>query len=288
MNVAITKKLGAAEFQLTMECTIQEGTFTCLVGPSGSGKTTFLKIVAGLLEADAGVIHFDGHCWFDKSTKTLVPAQKRNIGYVFQEYAVFPNMTVEGNMDYAFGKLKNKTLKDTLVSIMELQDLLKEVPGHLSGGQKQRVALAMALCRQPKLLLLDEPLGALDHAMRSKMQQYISEVHKKYKLTTIMVTHDIAETYILADKVIQLDKGSVVKEGTADQVYGTASISGKFSFNGVVVDKTPSGILHIITVLINNEACKVVVTHHEANFIEIGDKVRVASKAFNPVIQKIN
>ena len=182
-------------FLLQADCDIPIGQLTTLFGASGAGKTTILKILAGLLPTtpQKGFIKFGENVWLDTDKKINIPPQKRSIGFVFQDYALFPNKTVRGNLEYALEKGANQQIIADLMAIMELNELQNRFPDTLSGGQKQRVALARALVRQPQLLLLDEPLSALDTQMRHRLQQYILLVHKTYNLTTILVSHDIAQ-----------------------------------------------------------------------------------------------
>ncbi|GKT31793.1 molybdenum ABC transporter ATP-binding protein, partial [Aduncisulcus paluster] len=164
-----------------------EGDFVALAGQSGSGKTTLLRILAGLEEAQ-GTIQVGDESWLD-DTKSL-PVQKRKIGFVFQDYALFPNMSVEENLLYV---TKDKLLADKLLEMIELSELRDRFPNTLSGGQKQRVSLCRAMMNKPKLLLMDEPLSALDPNMRTKLQYEILTLHKEFGTTTIMVSHDPSE-----------------------------------------------------------------------------------------------
>ena len=190
--------------------TINRGDFVALVGKSGSGKSTLLRILAGLEDAK-GEIEVFGTKWL--SNKFKLPPQKREIGFVFQDYALFENMSVEQNLLYV---KKDKPLADKLLNLSELEHLKDKYPKHLSGGQKQRVALCRALMKRPKILLLDEPLSALDSTMRKKLQEEILKVHKEFNLTTIMVSHDKAEIYKLANRVLKLSNGKVINNSPID------------------------------------------------------------------------
>ena len=184
---------------------------TVLFGKSGAGKSTILKMIAGLLEPTNGQIIINNEVWFDKSKKINLPPQKRKVGFVFQDYALFPNMTVKENLLYALDDKKNLKKVDEILEVTELVSLSNIKPETLSGGQRQRVALARALVREPKILLLDEPLSALDFAMRAKLQDELLKVQQYFNLTTILVSHDISEVFKLAHNVIELeDRKSVV------------------------------------------------------------------------------
>ena len=190
----------------------------CLFGHSGAGKTTLLRILAGLTKPDKGRIVFNDTIWFDSEKKINIPPQERNVGYMFQDYALFPNMSVEKNISFA-QKQKNKTETDQLISLFELDTLRHQHPGKLSGGQKQRVALARALAAKPNLLLLDEPLSALDWDMRSSLQLEIVKAHELMNSITLLVSHDIQEVIQLASSVLVLKNGTVVKSGKPSDVF---------------------------------------------------------------------
>ncbi len=165
-------------FELRVEFTIPKGRLAVLYGVSGAGKTTLLRMLAGLEQPDDGCIEVDGEKWFHRKQKVCVPPQKRSAGFVFQNYALFPTMTVRRNLEYAAGRRKDPRV-DILMEMIELAELQHRYPQNLSGGQQQRVALARALIRQPKILPLDEPLSALDEAMRVKLLEQILCLHKE-------------------------------------------------------------------------------------------------------------
>jgi len=190
----------------------------CVFGRSGAGKTTLLRMIAGLTQPQEGHIAFNGTTWFDSKNKINVPPQKRNIGYMFQNYALFPNMNVEKNI--IFGqKEENQDEIENLLTIFDLQTLRKQNPNKLSGGQKQRVALARALASHPSILLLDEPLSALDMEMRMSLQREINKAHEISNVLTILVTHDVDEVFALAHKVLLIENGKIAKCGTPGDVF---------------------------------------------------------------------
>jgi molybdate transport system ATP-binding protein len=203
---------------LDVNITIKSGEVLALYGPSGAGKTSVLRAIAGLLKPTQGSVIVEGQKWFDNTDGTNLEVQERSIGMVFQDYALFPNMTVAENIAYALKKGQAKTIVEELIELVELQQLAAKRPQVLSGGQRQRVALARALVRQPKLLLLDEPLNALDTELRIRMQDLILALHQKYKLTTIMVSHDMLEVFKMADRVVMLQDGKILKEGKVAEV----------------------------------------------------------------------
>ena len=200
IEIDIKKSLGSFDLQISLS--LEKGEFVLLQGKSGSGKTTFLRILAGLEEAQ-GVIRIGDDYWL-KGSKAL-PPQKREIGFVFQDYALFENMTVEQNLLYV---KKDRKLAFHLLDITELTSLKGRYPGELSGGEKQRVALARALMRRPKILLLDEPLSALDGELKTKLKEEIKLLHNEFNTTTVMVSHD-DEDRMLAERTIYLEKGQL-------------------------------------------------------------------------------
>jgi len=208
INIQKTLHGSQGQMQLAVKLDIEEGSFTVIMGKSGSGKTTLLRILAGL-EKSEGDIVVDGKSW-----KGL-PPQQRKIGFVFQDYALFEHMSVEENLLF----MKNdKALAKELLAKTELSLLASRNVKNLSGGQKQRVSLCRAMMNQPKLLLMDEPLSSLDEEMRVKLIEEIEKLHTHFGTTTLMVSHDANASYALADRVILLEQGKIIKDGTKEQV----------------------------------------------------------------------
>ena len=282
-----TLQSSGGKMQLNVDVTIPKGEFVTLYGKSGAGKTSILRILAGLMQPEKGKVEVEGIIWYDSKKNISLSPQKRKVGLVFQEYALFPNMTVKENLEYALPKGDSSAIIDELIEIVELGDLKNRKPHSLSGGQQQRAALARSLIQKPQLLLLDEPLSALDAEMRSKLQQYIVRLHREYHLTTIMVSHDVSEILKMSDLVIELTDGKITKTGTSQDVFGHKELSGKFQFTGEILTIEKQDVIHIISVNIGNELVKVVADEKEASKLTIGDRVIVASKAFNPVIKKV-
>jgi molybdate transport system ATP-binding protein len=197
-------------------------------------------------------------------------------------------MTVKENLWYALEHRQDPVIITQLLDIIELESLKNRKSGTLSGGQKQRVSLARALVGQPDILLLDEPLSALDEGIRSKLQDYILRVHEKYNLTTILVSHDLPEIFKLSDQIFLLNKGKIERSGTPSEVFLSNKISGKYRFTGSIIEKSKNDVVYVIGVLVGNNLIKVIATEDEGNSLNIGDKVMVVSKAFNPLILKLN
>lgn len=273
--------------QLSLNIDINKGSLVTLYGKSGVGKTSALRILAGLLTPDSGSIVVNGKVWFDADKKINLKPQQRKIGFVFQDYALFPNMTVRQNLEYGGGKQFDPHLVHSLIDMVDLKGLEARMPDTLSGGQKQRVALARALVQKPDILLLDEPLSALDTAIRTKLQEDILRVHREFGLTTLLISHDLGEIYRLSDRVMMMEEGKVVKQASADELFADRNISGKFKFTGEVLRIEAAEILSIVHVLIQNQVVKVVSRPSEIAGLRVGDTVLVASKAFNPVLYKL-
>ena len=280
IKIDIVKKLhgSSGHMDLNINKEIAEGDFVALSGKSGSGKTTLLRILAGLEEAK-GIIKVGDETWLDDK-RSLAP-QKRKIGYVFQDYALFANMSVEENLLFVN---KDRKLAEYLLEITELCELKDRLPNMLSGGQQQRVSLCRAMMNRPKLLLMDEPLSALDPSMRAKLQNEILTLHKEFGTTTIMVSHDPSEIYRLASRVLVLDFGEIISDGTPKDILLKTQGSQKFSFEGELLDITKVDVIYIAIVSIGQQLVEVVVSSEEAKNLKIGQSVRVSTKAFAPMI----
>lgn len=282
IHININKALHGSngEMNLNVDLDIKKGDFLALSGLSGSGKTTLLRILAGL-ESASGIIKIDGETWLDE--KFSLAVQKRQIGFVFQDYALFDNMNVEENLLFV---KKDKDLAHKLLELTELKQLAKRMPNTLSGGQKQRVSLCRAMMNRPKLLLLDEPLSALDPKMRTKLQNEILALHKEFETTTIMVSHDPSEIYRLSNRVIVLEQGKIINDGFAKDVLLKTSGSQKFSFEGELLDIVKTDVIYIAIISIGQQLVEVVLCKEEANELKIGEKVRVGTKAFAPTVSQ--
>ncbi|HNW65978.1 ABC transporter ATP-binding protein [Aliarcobacter cryaerophilus] len=283
ISLNIKKELHGSNgvMNLDINLSLQNGEFVALSGVSGSGKTTLLRVLAGLEEA-FGEIIVDGEIWLNEKIKK--PIQKRDIGFVFQDYALFPNLSVIDNLLYV---KKDKDLAKQLLSLTDLYELKNRYPNSLSGGQKQRVSLCRALMKRPKILLMDEPLSALDPHMRLKLQDEILTLHKEFKTTTIMVSHDPSEMYKLASRVLVLKDGKIIDDGLPKDILLKTQGSQKFSFEGELLDIIKVDVINIAIVAIGQQIVEVVISNIEAQNLIIGEKVNVSTKAFSPTIKKI-
>ena len=276
---------GAMQLQIGQQ--IERGHLVTLYGKSGAGKTSLLRILSGLMTPESGSIKVNDEVWFDSKKSINEKPGKRSIGMVFQSFALFPNMTVRENLLYGLRPGTSKGLVDELIGVVELNSLIDRKPATLSGGQQQRVALARALVARPKILLLDEPLSALDQVMRSKLQDYILDVHRRFELTTFLVSHDVGEIFKLSDLVIHLEDGQVKSTKTPNDFFSYRHLSGKFQFIGEVIELVAEDVIFVVTVLIDNHLVKIIADSTTAADLAVGDRVLVASKAFNPIIKKI-
>lgn len=195
---------------------------TVLFGPSGSGKSITLQTIAGFVHPESGYIKVNGNTLYDTKKKINIPPQKRKIGYLFQNYALFPHLTVTQNILFAYNKPSaHGALREIaeheelmgMLDIFELRGLENNYPAQLSGGQQQRVALARALMSKPELLLLDEPFAAIDLIIRKKLRLEIKELQKRLSIPMVFITHDIHEALMMADNLIIYDRGNVVQQG---------------------------------------------------------------------------
>jgi iron(III) transport system ATP-binding protein len=211
----IVKRFGSFTALADINLQVARGEFLCLLGPSGCGKTTLLRIIAGLETQDAGQVRVEG-----RDISHLPPAQ-RDYGIVFQNYALFPNLNVAENIGYGLrsNRAARRVRVEELLALMGLGGAERKYPSQLSGGQQQRVALARALATCPSMLLLDEPLSALDARVRVHLRQELKQLHQKLGITTIMVTHDQEEALSLADTVAVMDHGTLEQVGTPEQIY---------------------------------------------------------------------
>jgi len=290
ISIDIQKKLLTADGPITLsaQLDIQPGEFLSLFGKSGAGKTTLLRILAGLTSPDAGVIRVDGETWLDTRQHVNLPPQKRRIGFVFQDYALFPHLTVRQNVAFAADGRHDTAFIDQLLALTGLDALQDRKPDQLSGGQKQRGALARALARRPHLLLLDEPLSALDAETRLKLQEELLTIHRQLGVTTLIVSHDLGEVFKLSSRVLVLERGRIVRSGTPAEIFAGDNLSGHFRFTGDLLDIQANDVVFILSVLIGNVIVNVIATQEEIAGLRVGDKIIVTAKAFNPMIYKLS
>ena len=235
----VAKRYGPVEVLHPLSLAVAHGEFLTLLGPSGSGKTTVLRLIGGFTEASGGKILFDGQ------DITHLSANRRPFNTVFQDYALFPHMTVLENAGYGplvqrrNGEATRKLIDDTL-EIVGLSTLRDRYPAQLSGGQKQRVALARAIVCEPKVILLDEPLAALDATLRRQMQVFLKQIQRRIKTTFVFVTHDQDEAIMMSDRIVVMSEGSIEQTGSPKELYfrpQTRFVAGFFGDNNLIAGK---------------------------------------------------
>jgi molybdate transport system ATP-binding protein len=221
MGLRVKVKKIVNGFSLDAEWTIGNE-LAVLFGYSGAGKSLTLQMIAGLLSPNQGFIHLDERTFFDSSSGRNLPPQERSCGYVFQDLALFPHMTIRENVLYGahgLSKIEREQQAGNMIEKFRITGLEKKYPSEISGGQKQRVALARALIRRPDVLLLDEPFSALDNPLRAEMQHFLKEIRREFPIPIVFVTHDVLEAYSMADKIIIYSNGSVAQSGTPKEVF---------------------------------------------------------------------
>ena len=228
---SLTKRYGSVVAVSDVNLEIRRGEFLTLLGPSGSGKTTLLMMIAGFQDITSGDILLDG------TSIGQMPAEKRNFGMVFQGYALFPHMSVRDNVGYALSVRKHPKPQiaarvDEMLDLVQLAGFGDRLPSQLSGGQQQRVALARALCFSPSVLLLDEPLGALDRKLRVEVQAQLKDIHRRIGTTFVYVTHDQEEALSMSDRIVIMRGGAVEQLGTPVELYQQPATEFAASFLG--------------------------------------------------------
>ena len=235
----VFKRFGDVTAVSDFDLTVKDGEFVSLLGPSGCGKTTSLRMIAGFERATEGEIYIGDHCVSSHIKNTFVPPEKRDIGMVFQSYAVWPHMTVTENVAYPL-KIQKVPKEERAARVAEMLKLVhldeygSRYPHQLSGGQQQRVALARALVMRPGLLLLDEPLSNLDAKLRESMRFEISSIQKELGITVIYVTHDQSEAMTMSDRVVVMSRGVIQQIGTPYEIYRNPANKMVADFIGLV------------------------------------------------------
>jgi sulfate transport system ATP-binding protein len=270
---SVDKHYGAFQALHDVSVDALSGSLTALLGPSGSGKSTLLRVIAGLEVPDAGTVVIEGR------DVTAVPPQRRDIGFVFQHYAAFKHMTVRENV--AFGlkvrkrpKAEIKAKVDELLGIVGLAGYQERYPSQLSGGQRQRMALARALAVEPKVLLLDEPFGALDANVRAELRAWLRRLHEEVHVTTVLVTHDQEEAMELADEIVVLNEGRVEQTGAPRELYDAPANAFVMGFLGPVA-RLHGGLVRPHDLVIGVESDGGAVEAQVTRIVHLGFEVRV-------------
>lgn len=273
ISIVLQKELDGAggTIYLDVDIQVQSGSIVALMGPSGAGKTSILRMLSGIQTPDAGKIEVDGAVWYDRGRSIFMRPQERNVGLVFQDLALFPHMSVIDQIRYAASNDQEHKV-DELLSMMDLTKLRSKKPGQLSGGQQQRVALARSIIQSPKLLLLDEPLSALDYDMKVLMRDYIKKVHERYGMTIILVSHDRQDVLDLCDQAYYLVEGKITRQGKP----GKLSMINRLSVLGEVVDKRKQDDAWLVT--IEQDGHQSIIRIADASDISVGDQIKFTTR----------
>jgi len=288
IEIRVEKELvsPSGPFRMHIDTRISKDRLYVVFGNSGAGKTTFLRILAGLTRPDHGFIRFGDEIWEDTEKNIHLPVQKRKLGFMFQEYALFPSMTVLENIYFACGR--DRKYADHLVDKFGLLPVKDSRPSSLSGGQKQRTALARALAGNPGLLLLDEPLSALDHQTRLLLQDEISKARSGRNLTAFVVSHDLTEVFRLSGDVLKMDNGRISAQGSPEEIFMDRHISGKVQMTGCVVKIESFDTFFLLTIVTGmNQVIRVTAFENDVEDLHEGDTVMISTKAFNPIVRKL-
>ncbi len=229
----LVKDFGSFKALDDVSVTIPDGSLTALLGPSGSGKSTLLRVIAGLEQPDSGEVEIGGEL------ATKLPPQRRNVGFVFQHYAAFKHMTVRDNVGFGLRirkrpKAEIRERVEELLHLVQLDGFAERYPNQLSGGQRQRMALARALAVEPRVLLLDEPFGALDARVREELRDWLRRLHDQVHVTTVLVTHDQEEAMEVASNIVVMNHGKIEQIGTPAELYSAPATEFVMSFVGKV------------------------------------------------------
>jgi molybdate transport system ATP-binding protein len=284
IEIQLQKELKAANGKMLLEVdfSIEKGAFVALYGASGAGKTSILRMIAGLLKPQKGQVIVHNSTWLNTIQNINLSPQERQVGMLFQDYALFPNMTVEENLLFALPKNADKKEVNEVIEIIELEGLKKQKPFLLSNGQQQRVALARTLVQRPQLLLLDEPLSALDDEMRLKLQDYLLKVHELYDLTTILISHDVGEILKMADKVFELKQGQIIRSGLPKEIFKEQI--NRVNINGIIQKIEEEGNQWRIWVNWNNDTIQILVAKDNRQSLKIGEKIELSAQVIAPTV----
>jgi len=281
------KKVFSGSFELDAAFTLPQGKITVVFGPSGSGKSTILRLLAGLDQPDSGSIVHGEKVWFDSGGGIDLRPQARPVGFLFQDLALFPHLTVKENIAYCLPKNEAERRVAELLAMINLSGKEGKYADELSGGERQRVALLRALARQPELLLLDEPFSALDGPVKKSLYDEVLEIHRQTGFTAVIVTHDVAEAYRLAEHAVILKEGRVTREGSPEEVFLGKTLSTRIQIPMKVIGMESDEIHTLLTVEEGRRTFRVFIDNDEAEEIAVGDEVIVAAKASEALVFKL-
>jgi molybdate transport system ATP-binding protein len=276
------------KLQFALQMPADYFSLTVLFGPSGCGKTSVLRCLAGLQHPEVGFIRWKEETWFDFHQRRMTSPQQRNIGFLFQDYALFPHLTVEQNIAFSLRNQSADSRKQMVAEFMErfqIQDLQHRLPQQISGGQQQRVALARALASRPRLLLLDEPLSALDESMRSELRYQLRSLLADFGIPVILVTHDRLEAMALADQMIVLDHGQILQTGTVQDLFQTprtAAVARIVGVENILAGTVTECTDEVATVLLEDHPLQIKTTGSQ---VSIGQRVQFCIRGEEILLQ---
>lgn len=274
-------------FELDVTFDLNKGDFLSIYGESGAGKTTILRLIAGLDAMQNGQMKNNDTIWFDSSKQINLKPQLRKVGFVFQDNSLFPNMTVLENLEFALKKGQSKSIVFELISSFGIEDLVNRNINSLSGGQLQKVALARAIVQKPSILLLDEPLSAIDDENRHMLQDLLLKIHHQYELTTILVSHNVSEIFKLSNKVLKIKAGKIEKSGTPKEIFTSNTNSNKITLIGTVLDLEHTTDVYTILIQSNTNIIKQVVSKVKFSQYKVGELIEISLSGFQTSIQKV-
>lgn len=269
----LTGKSGG--FVLNIKLQIEKNKIIGIYGDSGEGKTTLAKMISGIVKPDRGEITVAGTVWYNSKKKIYLKPQRRAVNLMFQDYALFPNMSVRENLKYALKRSESSLLIEDIIEIIALKNLENSKINELSGGQQQRVALARAIINLPQLLILDEPLSAIDNEMRQKLQEYILKIHKTYQLTTIIISHNVNKLYQIADLVYVLKNGELQLKAFDNNTKEALK-----NISGVVLNKCAKSSFVEIVISYDNTELSFTLLPEQAKNIKEGQVIEIPPEIF--------
>lgn len=290
IRIAVQKKLVMADGlkTLSVDTEIAFGEFVVLFGKSGSGKTSLLRIISGLLKPEEGKIACGDEIWLDTRNKINLPIQKRRIGFVFQDLALFPNMTIEENLLFAAGKERDDAYLCRLLRMTNMESFSQSKPQTLSGGQQQRVAIIRALARKPRLLLLDEPFSSLDPQMSDHLRKELKTIHREFNLTTLLVSHESTDIYGTADRAMEVKEAKILESGRPGMEPGNEHLAGEGSYKGRILQIYKSDLGYILEILSGDTVLRLPVDEESITVLKPGIMVLISSKNFHLHIQPLS